>query len=627
MTWPTNFKVKAAELGITKNVKMASTGADRGGVAQAMANALEATLVSVTVDGDVTLLYDKAGEDKVDRILLTRLATPDYSYNVTPEKVDPNNKNYAGNIVDLGQYMFETLKVYLNDDDEVVYVKSSSSLVVEGTYDDYKSGVLSLEDANEKVKSAGVKTVLAANGIFENGSTRKTSLDLSVASNLQVIKDADYVKVVANDTSKNGKIEDAEVVGVVITYQTKAIRVEQEYVAGKTKLGSLSLPAVNSKPDLVNITVKGDATSLEDIKEDDIVAEYLSEDETVTTLVVTRNTVEGKVTRVDGDDTFYIDGKEYDLARVNVSDVLELGDEGVFFLDHNGEIADFDGSAAGPSNYAVVLGVEDGKVADKFGKVSVKDYPQVKLATQDDETVIFDLFVKVSGNKVTGSAKIGSDDMFDETGLVDGAKLEAKDNLDADLLIKYSLNKDGKISKITVVEDLSDSVFDEIDFEKASNKLSDNVVVFDQTEDYDVVSAKGLPNKFNAFVVRNSSGQITVIVAEKDAISSVAKTSYVYISKINDSYNNDDEQVQTLVVYTDGVKKTILTTGDDVVTGDVGVYNVKYDGELLDNADLETPAGVTTASGINARSNMVKIGEEWFALSDHGTVIGIRELR
>ena len=53
MTWPTNFKVKAAELNITKSVDMTAVQADRGGVAQAMFNALEQQLVKINSDGDV----------------------------------------------------------------------------------------------------------------------------------------------------------------------------------------------------------------------------------------------------------------------------------------------------------------------------------------------------------------------------------------------------------------------------------------------------------------------------------------------------------------------------------------------------------------------------------------------
>ena len=624
MTWPTNFKVKAADLKITKDVKLTSTGADRGGVAQLIANALEATLVTVTVDGDVTLLQDTVDGEKIDRILLTRVATPDYDYDVTPERLDSSNKNYGGKIVDLGEYMFQNLKVFLNDDDEVVYVKSSNSLVIEGTYDDFDedSEVLSIEDANEKIKKAALEDKdIDSSVVFENGAIKETDIEA------KDLEDTDSIKIVAKDANKNGKIDEKEVVGFVTTIQTGVIRVQQEYVAGKAKLEGLLLPTDDDdKVDLANITVKGDATSLEDIEEDDIVAEYLSEDETVTTLVVTRDTVEGKVTRID-DDTYYIDGKDYDLAGKALITDLELGNEGVFFLDHNGELVDFDGSGVGPTNYAVVLGVEEGTVTEKFGKTSVDDYPQVKLATQDDETVVLDIYVKIdSAGEVTNSAKIGSDNIVTVYEEGEDTKLAIDSRLDENVLIKYSLNKDGKINKVTIVRNLeAANTFANVDLEKSTNKLAADVVVFDQTEDYDVVDADVLPSDLDAYVVRNSSGQIIVLVAKYGEISEKAKTSFVFITKVNESSNADDEIVQTVVAYTDGAKKTIVTTADDTVDYDGhAVYKVKYDGELLDEATEQTRAAVTTASSINAREGMVKIGEDWLAMSDHGTVIGVK---
>ena len=457
--------------------------------------------------------------------------------------------------------------------------------------------------------------------VFENGAIKETDID---ATNLE---DTDSIKIVAKDANKNGKIDEKEVVGFVTTIQTGVIRVQQEYVAGKAKLEGLLLPTDDDdKVDLANITVKGDATSLEDIEEDDIVAEYLSEDETVTTLVVTRDTVEGKVTRID-DDTYYIDGKDYDLAGKALITDLELGNEGVFFLDHNGELVDFDGSGVGPTNYAVVLGVEEGTVTEKFGKTSVDDYPQVKLATQDDETVVLDIYVKInSDGEVTNSAKIGSDNIVTVYEEGEDTKLAIDSRLDENVLIKYSLNKDGKINKVTIVRNLeAANTFANVDLEKSTNKLAADVVVFDQTEDYDVVDADVLPSDLDAYVVRNSSGQIIVLVAKDGQISSKAKTSFVFITKVNESSNADDEIVQTVVAYTDGAKKTIVTTADDTVDYDGhAVYKVKYDGELLDEATEQTRAAVTTASSINAREGMVKIGEDWLAMSDHGTVIGVK---
>ncbi|MDI9496466.1 MAG: S-layer homology domain-containing protein, partial [Bacillota bacterium] len=127
MTWPTNFKVKAADLKLTKDVKIVGTGADRGGVAQLLFNALEANMVTVDTDGNVN--YVKDGED--NKILLNALAKKD-RFVVAPKHLDKDDKAYMGDIVDLAPYMYQDIKVFVNDDDEVVYVTKVESEVKVG---------------------------------------------------------------------------------------------------------------------------------------------------------------------------------------------------------------------------------------------------------------------------------------------------------------------------------------------------------------------------------------------------------------------------------------------------------------------------------------------------------------
>ncbi|MDY6555377.1 S-layer homology domain-containing protein, partial [Clostridioides difficile] len=97
MTWPTNFKVKAAELNITKNVNMGSTQADRGGVAQAMFNALDQQLVKVNSDGDIVKEFTTEGSrTDIPVNLITRIAIPNYNFVVGFEHINPDSKDYAG---------------------------------------------------------------------------------------------------------------------------------------------------------------------------------------------------------------------------------------------------------------------------------------------------------------------------------------------------------------------------------------------------------------------------------------------------------------------------------------------------------------------------------------------------
>ena len=630
MTWPTNFKVKAAELKLTKDVKLAAEGADRGGVAQLLYNALEATLVTVDTDGNVIKTQDS---DKEDVLLLSRLASYDKGFNVTTATVDPKNKKYAAELVDLEPYMFQNLKVYLNDDDQVVYVKGTNSLVVEGTVDkvtaDKGEVVVAIEDANEKIQkvtfTAENENTKVAAQIFENGAIKVGN------KSYKQLEDTETIKIVANDVNGNGRIDGtasgdkAEVLGIVTTQQTKAARIEKEYVEGKDKIDIFLLPVDSSGDvDLDAVKVTGAVDSLEDIKEDDVVVEYKADDDSVTRLVVSRDTVEGKVTRVDGNN-FYIDGTKYTLGLAPygiVADDLALGDEGVFYLDHNGDIVDFDGDSQSPTAYAVVIGTAKGTTTTKFSSTSIDDYPQIKLATQDDETIVFDVYAKLnSKGELTGAVKL------DGKALTDGDLFSADGKgsitgIGDKILVKYGLNSDGRVNKIEIVDTTTPD--GGIDTTKSSFKLASDAIVFDEDDDYAVVNPDRLKNDINGRIVYNKNGQIQVIITEDVKAGSVAV--YAYISKINPAYNNAGDEVQAVVAFMEGAKNDPVYT-DDVGVVDDGankVYALDLDGEVITEANVVTAAAVK-ATDISARTGMIKTAATgWLPLAENATIVGVK---
>nr|WP_312576577.1 S-layer homology domain-containing protein [Sedimentibacter sp.] len=631
MTWPTNFKVKAAELGLTDDVTMSATGADRGGVAQLLFNALEATLVTINTDGDVVKNM-KNGEEIQ---LLSRIADLKEDYEITEDKVDPANKNFAGELIDLKPYMFQFLEVYLNDDDQVVYIKDNNSLVVEGEVDDVvvasddKSATLTVDpatgndvDIDFDLDDGPFKTDngknIGKNLVFKNGTLNSDKIAL------EDLKDAESIKVVANDEdgNNNGKIEENEIRGFVVEQRTDVVRVEDEYEEGDDSLDGIYLPLNDDDDvDFDNLTVTGDATSLEDIQEDDIVVAYADKDgDDVTTLklVVSRDTVEGRVTRIDGD-TYYIDGEDYDLGSMPVDDNFALGDEGVFYLDHKGEIVAYDGDSAGPTDYAVVLGLKVGTTESDFGDVSVDDYPQIKLATQNGEAVVYDVETDVEkdGNNVVVDKPAK---YTDKTPLLDTEKVTGKDyynivfkgeivadenndNKNDNILVKYKLNSDNRITKIELVQNLDDNAYPDskLDLDKSTNEFVSNAVIFDAgDDDFDTVDVDDLPSDVIAFVVRNSNGDIEVLVAADGQVKSAKEVTYAYIYDVNPTYADDDtdEEVQYALLYTKGIDTEIKTTDSDTVIGAEGVFALDYDGELIDTATkVYMP---TTATGIKA---------------------------
>lgn len=632
MTWPTNFKVKAAELKLTKDVKLAAEGADRGGVAQLLYNALEATLVTVDSDGNVIKTIDS---EKEDVLLLSRLATYEKEYPVTTAKVDPKNKDFAGELVDLAPYMFQNLKVYLNDDDQVVYVKGTNSLVVEGKVDEvtYKNGIVTVavENADKKIVKAtfdadSVEDIMDYE-IFKNGAMT----DKNIA--FEDLENTETIKIVADDEDGNGKIEENkkdDILGFVLTQQTKVAQIENEYVDGKTRIDVFTLPKDGDDVDLDNVTVTGAVDALEDIEEDDIVVEYKSDDDTVTKLVVSRDTVEGAVTRIDGSN-FYIDGVKYSRNKL-VKDAWELGDEGIFFLDHTGKIVAFDGEAEA-ADYAVVVGVEEGttKEARVTGNISVDDYPIMRLATTEDEAVNYEVAVALnSDGEIKSQAKVdrknllvveteGEDD--EEELVINFTKDVPKDGE----IIKYSLDKDGRISRISTVEQskITSNDTDKLVF-------ASNAVIFDATdEDYPLASVDRLNDTITGgddFAVYNSRGEIVVLLT--DNVKESSDTIYAYIEKINPA-RKDGEDVQFVVAFMNGEKVEYYTDGEGVV-GDYEdkVVEIGLDGEIIVEADEISDGRIktTTASAVYARTGRIVLADgEGYYLSDDATVVTVEE--
>jgi len=635
MTWPTNFKVKAAELGLTKNVALNATGADRGGVAQLLYNALTATLVTVNSDGDVVF----SGKE-----LLSRLAELNEDYKVTSEKIDPSNKNYAGDLVDLGPYIFQSLKVYLNDDDEVVYIKDSNSLVVEGAVDEVTANeagttvTVAVETADGSIKKVsftvdgdGVKAKLPSDvSIFENRASRDEAT-------FEYLEETESIKIVANERedSKNGKIDEDEVDGFVLETQTYVIRVEEEYVDGDLTLDGLALPT-NSKGevDFTKIIVKGDADSLEDIEEDDVVVEYLAEDEAFTTLVVSRDTVEGTVTRLGGTDV-YVDGVKYKRSETEGAALApELNDEGVFFLDHNGKIVDFDAEGSSATDYAIIVGAEPGTTTYKFGQRSVDDYVQLKLVTQEGDEIIYDVHVKInSSGVVTASAKVGVDNLFegtlgDDFGVTELKNLLGIDDFDddeivpEDNIIKYSLNKDGRISKITKVEAQE---IEDVDTTKSSFRIVDNALVYDR-DAQEAVSINKLSSKIDGWAVFNKNGQIEVLVTED---TDGVKYTFAYITSAQPASRDGDEVLAT-VAWVNGKKVDPLYTDADVeIDNTKSVYALDIVNDVIEEAIEVTTSGAITGVEVytgqiaDRGTDTIKIGSKWYTLSDDATVIGV----
>ncbi len=624
MTWPTNFKVKAADLKLTKDVKIVGTGADRGGVAQLLFNALEANMVTVDTDGNVN--YVKDGED--NKILLNALAKKD-RFVVAPKHLDKDDKEYKGDIVDLTPYMYQDIKVFVNDDDEVVYVTKVESEVKVGEFrktDEKDDGkvFIRIDGKNKaydlfKEEGKDISIPVYYNGVEikldeEEMETGDTNLvDLHKAAATFVLTDND------------------EITGIIAEKYTDAARVANEY-NGKTKLEGYLLPLDDDdEVDYSKLTVRGAVDTLEDIEEDDVIVLFAgkgvknaktTEPEKLVIEVV-RDTVEGKITETNKDGDFFIDGEYYALSLYAPDALVAVGDEGTFFLDNKGDIIDFEpGSESSPVDYAIVTEFWDGYLTGNGKEIK----PEITLVNASGEEVTYNV-------KSTAKIKVdGTDKDLLETKTSEDGSYKVIKELDHEnyAIVKYSVNSKDEITKMTLVGQVEkeDPEVTERDTTKASFVLASNVLVFNlDGDDVTVVDDAKLGDKIDVlFEDENKNGEINFLF-----VKGLGSTdTYAFITAAGTALNDDDQLVQKITAYVDGEKRTYLTDAIDTVPSSAidayTIYKLELDGDVIEEItfvekvnDKSTQLIANETEITRVSGNRIRTGNDpynWYTLAD-----------
>ncbi|NYB75394.1 S-layer homology domain-containing protein [Sedimentibacter hydroxybenzoicus DSM 7310] len=640
MTWPTNFKVKAAELNITKNVDMRSANADRGGVAQAMFNSLDQQLVKVNSDGDIVKEYRVDGKDnQIPVRLISRIATPNYEFTVDFEHINPEDKNYAGDKVDLTPYLFQSIEAYFNKnkDKEVVYVGKVNSLVYTESFED--TFVLPGTSTKGELEVGDYSFAIKGSQVSYNNVEEKLN-DLKVAD----LENSTITVVLHKDETRVK--DDAEVAGIIVSKANSYVQIEEEYKDGETEIDEIYLPVKNKKVDEKNLIVKGDVETLEDIEKDDIVSVYapLGKDATVKatdrlTLVVSRDTLEGKVTGLHADGV-YVDKTKYDVNdALSISD-FEVGDEGTFYLDDNGDIIAFKGESEGDTTYAVVKEMVSGRFeyngTGSAQKATVIRAPKVTLYTASNETITYEFDVeieKVGANWVIKNDKIsGLFNLLPQSGsgdLVIGVKTPDLSKQ----LVSYAL--DSKSKEITKLEATGRSI--DMKTNSKSFVLASNVVIFNA--DGDVISESKLGSEVQGTAVYKN-GKIVALYATNTADKETY--AFAYINSVYQDTDDDGDKVQRVNAYINGVKnENLFTAKKDTFSGfsnstDIseknnGLYIVglNEDGVVQTNHGVYTTllseGSATTASAVNASTGKVETAAGDFYFDQNaGTIIKVK---
>ncbi len=611
------YRAKALQLGLFDGVATAwNEPATRGDLAIMSYNNLENDLVVVDAEGKAEVVTEVIPGNPATIVNKTLL-----SETATVKVMDIDKDDVANASTDISMYIYQNVEAYyveLEDEDgeeydSIIYVnKSNSKTVTDKVETATGTTEITTKDSNDKVIEYDVD---ATTKVFYNGA--ETTLDkISIVG-----KTATIVYKEAAD-SNDPHIVTGIIVNVLDSNGTK--KVADEYETDDTTFAGITLPKdSDNEVDLTKVTVTGDASDMYEIEENDIVEAYSAIDRSVVKLVVTRNAVEGKITRENSDGEFYIDTLgEYVTEVAGMGLSLEVGTEGTFLLNAAGNIAGYIGESAAVADYMmvtkVVNGVSNGTATLIEGKVTFLD--------NDGETVTYEVADGATLNKDTTNLAY--------THTVGSAV--AVLNLAEENIISNITLKDDQITNIDVVDSTTlKTPSYTTDSKTFDAYVADDVVIFEAdgttyaTRTLEqLVAAKlendGVTDEYK--VLFNNDGKIVLVIAEKALVST--SSDYAIITSVETRANDDGDSVDYIFANVAGVDEEYYGTTTNAVDNDTeilkGLYTLTMDGnDVVDvvAADyLPTLSTSTTLSAINSSVLLDVANNENYVLTDDAVV-------
>ena len=625
--YPGGFIAAAIQSGVTTDVKNAVQGtfANRGTIAQLLANAIDTPLVDqftwnsdgtgefikydgngyydyktlmseylnvVKIKGVVTYTPFTAGTaypyniDDVEKVGIVVTDTFE-SANATVRswaeaveveedvyEVEPTVFNIAG--TDAADYVSRSVLAYVheNEDDEwdIITVVPDSSRAAEIAF--------SIENLADPVVADSEKV-----RYYKNGADKKTNINL--AEEFVIIVDGDVVDDIDPEDYEdvNGTvtvIDNAKTAGYeVVLVNTVVTDVVEDVTATKINFKNIISPIKYADDDMkVVIKKNGEIIEAADLVENDVVA--VTGNEALKVIEVLTKTIEGTVSGTKAADdsesgkAYKIDGEYYNVAAgVSEDDYAKLknGYEGTFYLDKFGEIVYFVGTAdLGKIAYVLEVSKID---EDKWGKDGI----EIKFLTVDGvKTYAMANTFKIDG-ELAGELDEDSD--------------AAKAALDAlvDDVVKFTLTND-KVAKLYTANE--DNNFEYVtSFEKewsaedkafGNKDIDANAVVFSiNVEDLDESFATTIADfvdedeyVVDLYATADTDADADIIVTADLDMMIASKAEYAIITDVEETENEDEEDIFELTLMFKGEKATYKTTSEvyDAIEEDVAIGDV-----------------------------------------------------
>lgn len=270
----------------------------------------------------------------------------------------------------------------------------------------------------------------------------------------------DSGKVVLIDSDRDN-VYDTAIITSYKTYVIDSVNMEDKIIYDKYNQPKLDLGSSDVE---VNIIKNGQKTVIDNLQEWNVLSVAESKGDgtkELITLVVSDNSVKGKVTETEDDDAstdavkaVYIDGNKYEVAA-NYTDAINMDTSGTFYLNVEGEIAGLDEETSGEYQYAYLI--------DAASLEGVADICEIKLFNTKGKIAVY-----------TGAKKIK----------IDGIPFERKDDIIQELktpreggaiqndiipqVVKYGTNSAGEIDYIDTVKQGPDENEDNLRVSTAS---------------------------------------------------------------------------------------------------------------------------------------------------------------
>ena len=334
--WPQNYYQKALELNLFQNIDTTQEFASRRDVSIMIYNALRMNMVSVR-DNKII---------QTSKTLLTELGKK--------ETKDINISDLKIESFDLTDYLFNKWDVYYDAKGNVVYLTNPK-------YNEFSGKVTSL---------LSNRVIFVTDDYGNVSAFQLTNVPIVINGERGNFNDLENsrIKIVhENDLFKG------DVIGIIAYKETDVIVVGKNdlYKEGSKAFAGKSLPTKsNHEINYNKLHISGDARTLEDIKENDVVYFYETKGANRTDalrLVVLRKQTDGKVTNVKGENnsTFYtVNGISYkkgdsfiSTENVSVNDTVKL------ILDKNNNIIQINILNYGkkPATFGIVLSATNSK--------------------------------------------------------------------------------------------------------------------------------------------------------------------------------------------------------------------------------------------------------------------------